>query len=84
MAVSHLGDAFGPGDVRARAQAYGLKLNEYELAGTKGSIACKGEEEIYRALGMDFVPPELREMSGELEAAREKRLPTLIENGDCR
>jgi DNA polymerase (family 10) len=68
--------------VRARAQEHGLKLNEYELAGPKKSIACKDEADIFRALGLDYIPPELREDTGELPAAAEHRLPHLIEPSD--
>jgi DNA polymerase (family 10) len=68
--------------VRARAQEYGLKLNEYELVGTDRIAACKEEADIFRALDLDYIPPELREMTGEIEAAAEHRLPALIESGD--
>jgi DNA polymerase (family 10) len=64
--------------IRARAQSYGLKLNEYELAGAKGSIRCKDEADLFRALDLDYIPPELREMTGEIEAAAEHRLPDLV------
>lgn len=70
--------------LRARAQQYGLKLNEYELAGPKGKIPCKEEEDLFRALDLDYVPPELREFTGEIEAAEEHALPTLIEPADLR
>jgi DNA polymerase (family X) len=68
--------------VRARAQRYGLKLNEYELAGDKKKIACKDEADIFRALDLDYIPPELRENTGEIDAAAEHRLPVLVEPGD--
>jgi DNA polymerase (family 10) len=68
--------------LRGRAQEYGLKLNEYELAGTKRKIQCKDEEDIYRALELDYVPPELREQTGEIEAAAKHSLPKLLENDD--
>lgn len=68
--------------MRARAQAYGLKLNEYELAGEKKSIKCKEEADLFAALDLDYVPPELRENTGEFEAAAEHRLPKLVEMGD--
>src|SRR6202042_1732617 len=47
-------------------------------------VASASEEEIYQALGMDWIPPELRENQGELEAAAEHRLPQLIEVADVR
>jgi DNA polymerase (family 10) len=65
--------------MRVLAQAHGMKLNEYELAGPKGSVPCKTEADIFRALGMDYIPPELREDTGEMEAASEGRLPKLVE-----
>lgn len=68
--------------MRARAQALGLRLNEYELAGDGKKIKCKEEADIYKALGLEYIPPELRELSGELEAAEEKRVPKLVENSD--
>ena len=45
-------------------------------------VAAATEEEIYAALGMDWIPPELRENTGEIEAAEEHRLPVLIEERD--
>jgi DNA polymerase (family 10) len=68
--------------MRARAQEHDLKLNEYELVGPKRSIACKEEADIYQALGLDYIPPELREHTGEFEAAAEHRLPALVEPDD--
>jgi DNA polymerase (family 10) len=65
--------------LRGRAQDMGLKLNEYELAGEKRSIPCKEEEGLYRALGLAYVPPELRENTGEIEAAETGKLPHLVE-----
>jgi DNA polymerase (family 10) len=70
--------------MRARAQQYGLKLNEYELAGPDRRIACRQEGDIFQALDLDYIPPELREHTGELEAAAEQRLPALVEAGDLR
>ncbi|HEV3083544.1 MAG TPA: DNA polymerase/3'-5' exonuclease PolX [Gemmataceae bacterium] len=68
--------------VRARAQQRGLKLNEYELAGPKRSIPCKEEADLFRALDLDYIAPELRENTGEIEAAAEHRLPHLVEAND--
>src|SRR5439155_5397015 len=68
--------------VRARAQEYGLKLNEYELAGPKKRVRCKDEADIFNALDLDYIPPELRENTGEIDAAAEHRLPTLVEAAD--
>jgi len=70
--------------IRARAQKYGLKLNEYELSGAKKSIDCRGEADIFGALDLDYIPPELREHTGEIDAAETHRLPALLEPGDLR
>jgi DNA polymerase (family X) len=58
----------------------GLSLNEYGLSDKK----CKTEEDIYKALKLDFVEPELREDTGEIEAAQNHVLPKLIVNSDIR
>ncbi|GBD35907.1 DNA polymerase/3'-5' exonuclease PolX [bacterium HR36] len=65
--------------MRARAQQFGLKLNEYGLEGEKKSIRAKDETDIFHALKLDYIPPELRENTGEIEAAAEHRLPKLVE-----
>jgi DNA polymerase (family 10) len=70
--------------IRGLAQKQGLKLNEYELAGAAKSVACKDEIELFKALGLDFVPPEMREDTGEVEAAAKHELPVLIEPADLR
>jgi DNA polymerase (family 10) len=66
--------------LRSRAQKMGLTLNEYGLARVQDGqrVAGATEEEIYAALGLDWIPPELRENSGEIEAAAEHRLPKLV------
>jgi DNA polymerase (family 10) len=71
---------------RQRALKRGYTLSEYALARVEdGSfIAGATEEDIYAALGLDWIPPELRENSGEIEAAAEHRLPRLIEQSDIR
>lgn len=68
--------------LRQRAIQYGLKLNEYELAGPKKSIPCKDEADIYKALDLDYVAPELREQTGEIDAAAKHELPDLVEKKD--
>ena len=72
--------------LRSRAQRMGMTLNEYGLARVEGGarLASATEEEIYAALGLDWIPPELRENSGEIEAAAEHRLPRLIEQSHIR
>ncbi len=70
--------------MRARAQKYGLKLNEYELAGPDRHVACRDEADIFKALDLDYIPPEMRENTGELAAAEEHRLPRLVEADDIK
>jgi len=70
--------------LRRIAQERGLKLNEYGLFKGKKAIAGRTEEELYRALGLPFIPPELREDRGEIEAAQEGRLPQVIDYGGLR
>ncbi len=72
--------------VRSRALKLGLTLNEYGLfkLDTEERVAGETEEEIYAALGLAWIPPELRENCGELEAALEGRLPKLIQLSDIR
>jgi DNA polymerase (family 10) len=70
--------------LRRIAQARGLLLNEYGLFRGEAMIAGKTEQEIYRALGLPWVVPELREDRGEIEAAASGSLPTLIERADLR
>ena len=71
--------------LRGRAQKRGLTLNEYALEKTDGSgqrVACADEAAIYKALGLAYVEPELREDLGEIEAAETGTLPELIEESD--
>jgi len=70
--------------IRRIAQRMGLSLNEYGLFRGSESIAARTEEDVYRALGLDWIPPELREDRGEIEAAMEHRLPHLIVREDLR
>jgi len=72
--------------LRQRALKRGYTLNEYALARMDdGSVvASRTEEEIYAALGMDWIPPEMRENNGEIEAAEGHKLPSLVTLGDIR
>jgi DNA polymerase (family 10) len=72
--------------MRTEAVRRGLHVSEYGISDDESgeSEAFTTEEEVYKRLGMQFIPPELRENRGELEAAREGRLPQLIELGDIR
>ena len=70
--------------LRGRAHAEGIKINEYGIFRGDTLIPCKDETDIYRALGMHYVPPELREDRGEIEAARQGELPELVTVDDLR
>src|SRR5436309_4950476 len=71
-------------DLRKIAQEKSYKLNEYGLFKGTRRAAGKTEEEIYAKLGLDWIPPELREARGEIALAREHRLPHLVELKDIR
>lgn len=62
----------------------GLKLSEYGLFKGSKQIAGKTEEEVYRALGMAWIPPEMREDQGEIEAAFKGKLPKIINYKDIK
>ncbi len=65
--------------LRNLAMEKGWKLNEYGLFDKKGNrLAGSTEEEVYERLGLRYVPPELRENRGEIEAARAGKLPSLV------
>jgi DNA polymerase (family 10) len=72
--------------LRGRANDLGFTLNEYCLATLKGErrVASATEEEIYAKLKLDFIPPELRENTGEVEAAEKHSLPKLISRADVK
>ena len=72
--------------LRTRAIKMGYSLNEYGLFRTSDEqcAASRTEQEIYEKLGLPWIPPELRENQGELEAAEQNRLPKLIELADIR
>ena len=71
-------------DLRKIAQEKSYKLNEYGLFKGTRRVAGKTEEEVYAKLGLDWIPPELREARGEIALAREHRLPRLVEVKDIR
>jgi len=62
----------------------GFKLNEYGVYQDDVSVAGETEQDVYAALGMQWIPPELREDSGEIELARKQQLPRLVELGDIK
>jgi DNA polymerase (family 10) len=71
-------------ELRKIAIDQGMSLNEYGLTRGEKFVAGRTEEEVYRALGAAWVPPELREARGEIELARYGRLPRLIELEELR
>lgn len=68
--------------LRGKAKDLGLKINEYGLWRGEKNIVCRDEEEIFSHLGLSYIPPELRENMGEIEAAEANALPVLIEEKD--
>jgi DNA polymerase (family 10) len=70
--------------LREIAKKKGLKISEYGIFKGDKKIGGRLEEEIYKTLGMDWIPPELRENRGEIEAAQTGKLPKLIEFSDIK
>ncbi|HUY03266.1 MAG TPA: DNA polymerase/3'-5' exonuclease PolX [Rhodocyclaceae bacterium] len=70
--------------IRRLGQERGLKINEYGVFRGAERIAGEDEESVYRAVGLPFIPPELREDRGEIEAARAGRLPRLVTLAELR
>lgn len=68
--------------LRYRAKRMGMKINEYGIYRGEEPVNCKTEEEIFHALGLAYIPPELRENFGEIEAAAKGALPLLVEEED--
>lgn len=80
-------------EMRSRARKYGWSLNEYGFSDigaeekrgkAKRVVRCRDEEDIYKALDLAYIPPELRENLGEIEAAERGTLPRLVEQSDIR
>ncbi len=65
--------------LRRRAQDMGLKINEYGVFRGEQRVAGRTEEEVYAAVGLEWIPPELREARGEIEWAADGKLPRLVE-----
>jgi DNA polymerase (family 10) len=72
--------------IRERAKEMGLKVNEYGVFRAKDEKRVSGaeEEEVFKAVGLPLIPPELREDRGEIQAAEKGKLPRLIELADIR
>ncbi len=71
-------------ELRKLAIDKGMSLNEYGLTQGERVVAARTEEQVYKALGLAWIPPELRESRGELAMARAGTLPKLLELGDLR
>jgi DNA polymerase (family 10) len=71
-------------ELRKIAIAKGLRLNEWGVFMGKKRVAGTTEEQVYQALGLQWVPPEMRENAGEIELALQKRIPKLVEYGSLK
>lgn len=71
-------------ELRGLALSMGLKSNEYGLFKGKRNVPCSDEADIYERMGLSYIPPELREAMGEIEAARAGDLPDLVEPEDIK
>jgi len=70
--------------IRKLAMKRGLKLSEYGVFRGDERVGGRTEQQVFKSVGLPYIPPELREDRGEIEAARRKRLPKLIEADDLR
>ncbi|MDI3309968.1 MAG: DNA polymerase/3'-5' exonuclease PolX [Thermoanaerobacterium sp.] len=70
--------------MRHRARQMGIKMNEYGLFKGDLLIKCRDEDDIFKSLGLQYIPPELRENMGEIEAAEKGLLPVLIDEKDIK
>jgi DNA polymerase (family 10) len=71
-------------ELRKIAIAKGLRLNEWGVYKGEARVAGTTEEGVYQALGLQWIPPEMRENTGEIELAKQGRLPKLVEYGSLR
>jgi DNA polymerase (family 10) len=70
--------------IRRRAQQQGLKINEYGVFKGEKTVAGNTEKSVYKSVGLSYIPPELRENRGEIEAAEARRLPRLVTLDDLK
>jgi len=70
--------------MRSMAKKYEMKMNEYGLFKGEENISCESEKDIFAVFGMEYIEPELRENTGEIEAALNNRLPALINEEDIK
>lgn len=71
-------------ELRKIAIAKGLRLNEWGVYKGEARVAGATEDGVYQALGLQWIPPEMRENTGEIELAKQGRLPKLVEYGSLR
>lgn len=71
-------------ELRKIAITKGLRLNEWGVYRGEKRVAGKTEEEVYEALGLQWIPPEMRENAGEIELARQNRIPELVKYGSLK
>lgn len=71
-------------ELRKIAMDKNMKLNEYGLFKDNNQIAGKNEQEVFKKLDMQYIPPEMRENRGEIESAIDKNIPDIIEYTDIR
>lgn len=71
-------------ELRKIAITKGLRLNEWGVYRGEQRVAGKTEEEVYAALGLQWIPPEMRENTGEIELARQNRIPELVKYGSLK
>jgi len=64
--------------MRSRALKMNIKMNEYGIFKNNKFVPCRDEEEIFKKLGLQYIPPELRENTGEIEAAEKNMIPELV------
>jgi DNA polymerase (family 10) len=71
-------------ELRKIAMASGLRLNEWGVFRGDKQVAGETEEQVYSSIGLQWIPPEMRENHGELEMARKNKVPKLIEYGSLK
>jgi DNA polymerase (family 10) len=71
-------------ELRRIAIARGLRLNEWGVYKGEKKVAGKTEDEVYKVLGLQWIPPEMREDRGELDLARQNKIPKLVEYGSLK
>jgi len=70
--------------LRSRAKRMGLKMNEYGVFKDEKPFPAASEEAVYRSIGLCYIPPEIREAHGEIEAAEQGKIPLLVQKQDLK